>query len=344
MTTIEELPVPKEYQEASLNFRWIWNEYLDKEKEVKDEIILMVKILEDEGYSRTKTIQKIIEDHKDLRGFSRATIYRELPNDMKNNYISGAKQLSNTGNVSNETFEKSQEEDANLVEITTSQYETQDFEEIAEVEPSSSFVVDLPPPEPELQNPKVTAFVGQLPKSVLRLAEKIELPPTKLELIANYSNKSILKDHRQIQEKLVKSIAPLTTDQAKVEISQAIRDLETGAIQKIEGQNSYTRDYDLREKIPKKPDRVKHPVLYFLELMDKIDEVLYVGTGHKITREDNVSSYEPNHIAATQKHRFAMLNEMDGRQINILQDKIEVLRDLLDAFDHEIDEVWKNKK
>ena len=71
---------------------------------------------------------------------------------------------------------------------------------------------------------------------------------------------------------------------------------------------------------------------------------MYIGTGYKITRDDDVSSYEPNHIAATQKHRFAMLNEMDDRQINMLVDKIEVLRDLLNAFNYEIDEVCKNKE
>lgn len=29
----------------------------------------MVKILEAEGYSRTNAIQKIVNDHKDLKGF-----------------------------------------------------------------------------------------------------------------------------------------------------------------------------------------------------------------------------------------------------------------------------------
>jgi hypothetical protein len=59
MTTIEELQGPTEYREASLNFRMIWLEYLDREKEAKDEIIFMFKILVDEGYSRTEAIQKI---------------------------------------------------------------------------------------------------------------------------------------------------------------------------------------------------------------------------------------------------------------------------------------------
>jgi hypothetical protein len=55
MTTIEEeLPVPVEYQETSLRFRWAWIEYKEKEKEAKDEIVFMVKILEDKGYRITK--------------------------------------------------------------------------------------------------------------------------------------------------------------------------------------------------------------------------------------------------------------------------------------------------
>ena len=340
MTFIEELPEPAEYLEASLRFKMIWDEYLDKEEEVKSEIVFMVKILEDEGYSRTKAIQKIIEDHKELKGFSRATIYRELPNDMKNNYISGAKQLSNTGNVSFETSEKLQEKGENFVNIITSKYNTQDAQETEEK--LSSLVVDLPEPEPELQDPKITMFVGKIPKSVLRLAEKIELSPTKLELIVEYSKKSILKDHRPIQETLVKSIASLTIDQAKIEISQAVRDLETGAIEKIEGQNSYVMNYDQREKIPMKVDRVKHPIENYSDLLTKFRELMHLGTGHKLTEDE--SCYEPNHIHATQKHRFALLNEIDKRQLVRLVGEIEIVRDLLDSFLHEIDETFNNPK
>jgi hypothetical protein len=339
MTTIEELPVSAEYQETSLRFRHLWLEFLHKGEEVKDEIVNMVKILEDEGFSRTEAIQKIVDDHKDLKGFSRATIYRELPNEMKNNYISGAKQLSNTGNISFETFEKSQEKDENIVNITTSQYDTQDAEETKEEE-SSLLVVDLPPPEPELQDPKILNFVGQLPKPVLRLAEKIELSPNKLELIKKYSSTPILKEHPKRQETLVKRIASLTIDQAKIEIAQTIRDLETGATVKIDGE--YYFDSTKREKIPKKVERVKLPIEYYLDFIDKFKELMYLGTGYKLTEDD--FCYEPNHVIATQKHRFAILNGMDERQIAKLVNDIEIVQDLLDSFLHEIDETLKNKK
>lgn len=71
------------YQEASIRFREEWLEYVNREDRVKFEIINMVTILEQEGYNRTQAVKKIINDHKDLKGFSRATIYRELPEDMK---------------------------------------------------------------------------------------------------------------------------------------------------------------------------------------------------------------------------------------------------------------------
>jgi hypothetical protein len=65
------------YGEASIKFRDAWNEYQEKESLVKYEIVNMVKILEkDEGMNRTQAIQKIINDHKDLPGFSRRSISR----------------------------------------------------------------------------------------------------------------------------------------------------------------------------------------------------------------------------------------------------------------------------
>lgn len=75
--------VSTRYQEASIKFRDAWLEYVGREAVVKYEIINMVTILEQEGFSRTQAIQRIIDDHKDLKGFSRASVYRELPDEMK---------------------------------------------------------------------------------------------------------------------------------------------------------------------------------------------------------------------------------------------------------------------
>ena len=96
-----------------------WAEYMNHEERVKYEVVNMVKILEHDGMPRTQSIQKIINDHKDLPGFSRRTIYRELPEDMKRDYTKEDKKLSVTKNVSRDTFETNEkggnEEDQNLI-------------------------------------------------------------------------------------------------------------------------------------------------------------------------------------------------------------------------------------
>ena len=74
---------PARYQESSIRFREAWTEYVEKEQLVKFEIVTMIKILEAVGYTRMDAIKKIVNDHNDLKGCSQATIYRELPDDMK---------------------------------------------------------------------------------------------------------------------------------------------------------------------------------------------------------------------------------------------------------------------
>ena len=71
----------------------------------------MVRILESNGYSRSKAIEKIILDHSHLKGFSRMTIYRKLPDEMKRKYFDTTNMLPNNSDVSNDTFENLQEID-----------------------------------------------------------------------------------------------------------------------------------------------------------------------------------------------------------------------------------------
>jgi hypothetical protein len=109
----KDLPVPAEYKQASQRFSIIWNDYVQREEDAKFEFINMVKILESNGYTRTKAISKIVSDHKHLKGFSRMTIYRSLPDDMKRKYeSSNIIMLPDNSDVSNDTFENLQEIDA----------------------------------------------------------------------------------------------------------------------------------------------------------------------------------------------------------------------------------------
>ena len=339
MTTIEELPASKEYLEASLRFRHIWLDYLNVEKDVKDEIVCMVKILEDEGYSRTKAIQKIVDDHNDLKGFSRRTIYRDLPDEMKRKWtpLDEIPPIVPNDTLTNVTEQSSTS--TNTVNITTA-YDLKDAETLEETEDEESplLTVDLPPREPEIQDPKIKNFVGQLPKPVLRLAEKIELSPKKLELLAKHSSR--FKDHPKVLEILVKEIAPLSIKDANHAIAQNIRNLETGALVKT-GKDSYTIDYDKREKISKKVDREKLPAEYYLDFMKAIDLVMNIGTGHKL-EDGNSSSYEPNHVQYSENHRIKILSGLTTGELYTLEQDIEVAKDLFESWEHLIvDELVK---
>jgi len=131
MSSNNNLPVPAEYQQSSQRFSIIWNDYVDREEKAKSEIINMVKILESNGYSRTGAIEKIKEDHRHLKGFSRMTIYRQLPDDMKRKYeSSNIIMLPDNSNVSNDTFEHMEESSADeQLDIETLQERKQELTE-----------------------------------------------------------------------------------------------------------------------------------------------------------------------------------------------------------------------
>ena len=135
----KDLPVPAEYEQSSQRFSVIWNDYVDREEKAKSEIINMVKILESNGYSRTGAIEKIKEDHKHLKGFSRMTIYRQLPDDMKRKYESSdIIMLPDNSDVSNDTFEHLQEissdDDEQLEDVKTLQERNQSLIETLQKE------------------------------------------------------------------------------------------------------------------------------------------------------------------------------------------------------------------
>jgi hypothetical protein len=120
--TTTTLPVYEEYQQSSERFCSMWEQLVDKGKEAGYEIVNMVRILESNGYSRTKTIEKIILDHTHLKGFSRMTIYGKLlDNDMNQEYDDSINMLPKNSDISNKTVEQESQQliDMNDVISTT---------------------------------------------------------------------------------------------------------------------------------------------------------------------------------------------------------------------------------
>jgi hypothetical protein len=120
--TTTTLPLYEEYQQSSERFCSMWEQLVDKGKEAGYEIVNMVRILESNGYSRTKTIEKIILDHTHLKGFSRMTIYGKLlDNDMNQEDDDSINMLPKNSDISNKTVEQESQQliDMNDVISTT---------------------------------------------------------------------------------------------------------------------------------------------------------------------------------------------------------------------------------
>jgi type IV secretory pathway VirB4 component len=184
---------------------------------------------------------------------------------------------------------------------------------------------------------KYLQIVIKLEPDVLKKAEAKGLNINKKNMLVNKE----LNEQPNIQKSLIDEIAYKPEKEARVIVAQKIRDIETGALVKT-GKDSYTIDFDKREKVDKKIEREKYPIEYYFEFLDKIQEILHLATGHELTEDE--TDYEPNHIADTQRHRFAILNELNENQIYRLLDDLKMLDDLLGSFIHEIDETLNNNK
>jgi hypothetical protein len=71
------------YEQASNRFRSVYSKWREYEDWTKNEFDTMFRILLDAGLSKMNAIKKIVDDHRDLKGFSQASIYRRLDPQLK---------------------------------------------------------------------------------------------------------------------------------------------------------------------------------------------------------------------------------------------------------------------
>lgn len=93
----------------SSKLREKWNAWYDETINIDMYIQTMVNELETLGQTRTQAVYVIVEDHKDLKGFSVRSIYRSLPEQSKRAYNSKDKDDSTetklqNKNLPNDTF------------------------------------------------------------------------------------------------------------------------------------------------------------------------------------------------------------------------------------------------
>lgn len=292
MTVVDKvLPEPAEYLKESKELDVIWNDFINRGEDARSKIVRMVEILESNGYTRTQAVEKVESDHKYLKGFSRSTIYRALPDDKKRKYESSNDiiMLPDNSDVSNDTFE----------DLETSITENNNNNHKSKI---------------------------QLSKPVLNFAKKMELSPNKLKLIDKHHNR--LKDHPKLEKKLVKEIAPLTMEEAKIKVNQEIMDLETGAT--VKDGDSYVIDYSKREKIDTKIQRDKSAPEYYLELVETLTTLLYQSTGYRLNQF--TTTYEPKHVENTEKHRIEILKGLTSNELKKLENDLDILDEVTQSW------------
>lgn len=337
MTTIEianKNNYDKKFNQDSREFIAHWNMGREAARNAAIKINDMVSTTHQQypDWSINKIAQRIYLKHQELEGFSRQTIYNNL-DDENRQLLNQTKPLGvkhNRNNVIEQKFPSYME--TNVIE-DSSTTEPQISEEEAD-----EILKDI---EIEKEEPKI--MFDQLPKPVLRLAEKIELSPNKLKIIANPR----LKDHPELQKGLVQSISPLSLDQAKIKVAQKIRDLEDGYL--IKGDNSYFysgKPASEREIIKSNTDKVVD-YIDCLEIMKNVFNLSQSLTGHKLEKGEH--EYTKEIVDNTKEYRFKIAKSCneDIRQLRSYAESFEVIRraltDMLEILTKEMDVAYKNQ-
>ena len=186
-----DLPVSAEYQQSSQRFCIMWEELVDRGEKAGFEIVNMIRVLESNGYSRTKAIEKIILDHSHLKGFSRMTIYRKLPDNMKRKYDdSTTNMLPTNSEVSNDTFEQESQQQQQPIDVNDIISTINDDVEILDDALPLNFVKEY---VSQKDNSKIQEYECQFVYKDLILPLSVTLNVTKEKIISMMLNNDKFK-------------------------------------------------------------------------------------------------------------------------------------------------------
>ena len=186
-----DLPVSAEYQQSSQRFCIMWEELVDRGEKAGFEIVNMIRVLESNGYSRTKAIEKIILDHSHLKGFSRMTIYRKLPDNMNRKYDdSTTTMLPTNSEVSNDTFEQESQQQQQPIDVNDIVSTINDDVEILDDALPLNFVKEY---VSQKDNSKIQEYECQFVYKDLILPLSVTLNVTKEKIISMMLNNDKFK-------------------------------------------------------------------------------------------------------------------------------------------------------
>lgn len=177
-------------------------------------------------------------------------------------------------------------------------------------------------------------YLYQIMQTIIQIDPKVQLAMKKANL---HINKRMLLTHTKLREHpkialdLVKKIKGLPLSQASFEVRQAIRDLETEAVVKIN--NEYVFNYTKRDKLPRSVKEIqleKTNLQHYLEIMQLIEKFQYHNTGHRLNAGE--VSYEPNHVKYSENHRINILKSITPVQFGKLEQDLKTLKDSIDSW------------
>lgn len=181
--------------------------------------------------------------------------------------------------------------------------------------------------------------IATLTPKIFNYAEKKKLTTNQKLLLAT----GILRDHPELQIKLINTIAGRPNAESTIEQRQLIHDIQTGAIQK-KG-NTY-RYYDhLHEKIDtERPELEMRSSRAYIDIIRNTNKLLYLLTGHQIAGHGHYE-YETKNVEYTKEHRKMFLQNLRIEHLLTLERNLEVLylgvRDILELIDQKL--VKENK-
>jgi ParB/RepB/Spo0J family partition protein len=166
-------------------------------------------------------------------------------------------------------------------------------------------------------------LLTDIPSNVLQYAEQKDLR-TNYKILLTHSK---LRKHPKIQRMLVDKIKGLDFKKARLEVAQAIRDLETGAL--LRDGNSYIKQDSLREKVVDSLEVFKTPHQNYLEILEHTNELLRYLTGHQLAKGEY--EYTSKHIQYSKDHRIEIIKSLDNRTLITFEKELQTLGEAIQS-------------
>ena len=190
-------------------------------------------------------------------------------------------------------------------------------------------------------------IILQIDPDVLVHAQKAELSTQKKLMLT----KKGIREHPEVQKRMIPKLAALKPKQAEIAINQKIRDIEDGYIVK-EGSGAYVysgKDARDREIIKSNTDKIIDlPPAIELDIVSHCNRFIFLLTGRTLTRGE--TEYTKEIIDKNNERRYKIVKSCNGdmRELNNLFEPLvlakRAITDMLEILNAEMDVANKKRE